>query len=388
MELDEIETNEAPDYQRANGAPLVLIDGKRERFSRTSSYAKPLDDESALTNWRIDTACFGVAHDKALQARYVSTKRDDRQSIKDLREAAIQAGRGSEAADVGTAVHAMSVRFEDPADDFNPPEPYLSSLKAYGEQLNRLGLVSRWFEVPMVTVEYRCAGTADRIYELTQPLVTPTGEILPAGTLVIGDIKTSKTLDYSKGAFASQLSLYAQGQMYDVVNDEFLDTPTINQNWGLIAWIPSDQIGHCEMLWIDLEAGNQAAWLAHQVKEYRRFWRGSDLVGVPTPQNVEDVVAEELGAVAVEPEELVEFIQARINAMKGVDGATKKLSMWWPEGVPTPKQGLSEPDHIEQVLSVLDKVEAELQLGWPEGDPRTRLVGRGAGSNNKEKADK
>ena len=374
MELDDIETPEKPDYHRANGSPMVLINEKRERFSRTSNYAKPLDDESALTNWRIDTACFGVANDKAIQARYVSTKRDDRSAIKDLREVAIQAGRGSEAADIGTAIHAMSERFEDPDDDFDPPEPYLSALKAYVEQLAVLGLRSTHFEVPMVTVEYRCAGTADRIYELTQPLVVPTGEILPAGTLVIGDLKTSKTLDYSKGAFATQLSLYAQGQMYDVMNDAFLDTPDINQDWGLIAWIPSNQEeGFCEMVWIDLQAGNEAAWLAHQVKEYRKRWRQAQLVAAEPHLTVE-AIAEELGGeFVVDPVELAEFVSKRLSTLKkSAPDEFKRLLKLWPEGVPTKKSELTDPDHIAQIMTMLDKFEAEAGLPFPEGDPRVQ----------------
>jgi hypothetical protein len=388
MNLDDIETPEKPDYSRANGSPMVLIDGKRERFSRTSNYAKPLDDESALTNWRIDTACFGVAGDKALQARYVSTKRDDRSSIKDLREAAIQAGRGSEAADIGTAIHAMSERFEDPDDDFNPPEPYLSALNAYMEQLELLGLKSIHFEVAMVTPEYRCAGTADRIYELTQPLVVPTGEILPAGTLVIGDLKTSKTLDYSKGAFATQLSLYAQGQMYDVMEDEFLDTPNINQDWGLIAWIPSNQEkGFCEMVWIDLQAGNEAAYLAHQVKEYRKRWRQAQLV-TAEPHLTAEAVAEELDAEFVDdPAELAEFISARLKAIKGHDEEVfARVLRLWPEDTPQKKSDFKTVEQCEVVLSHIDKFEAELGLAFPEGDPRAkRPLQRGVASNTKEK---
>lgn len=374
MELDDIETPEKPDYQRANGAPMVLIDGKRYRFSRTSNYAKPLDDESALTNWRIDTACIGVAHDKALQARYVSTKRDDRSSLKDLREAAIQAGRGSEAADVGTAIHAMSERFEDPDDDFNPPEPYLSALEAYVEQLNVLGLKSVHFEVPMVTVEYKCAGTADRIYELTQPLVVPTGEILPVGTLVIGDLKTSKTLDYSKGAFATQLSLYAQGQMYDVMNDEFLDTPDLNQDWGLIAWIPSNQEqGFCEMVWIDLQAGNEAAYLAHLVKEYRKRWRQAQLVAAEAYRSAEAVAADLDAEFVVDPAELAEFVSKRLSMLKQLAPEEfKRLLKLWPEVVPMRKSELTDPDHIEQIMTMLDKFEAQAGLTFPEDDPRVK----------------
>ena len=369
VDVEDFATPEKPDFARSNGAPMVMIDGKRERYSRPSGFAKPLDDESALTNWRIDRAAIGVAHSKDLQARYVAIKLDDRKGLQQLREDAINAGRGGEAASIGTAIHSMSERFEDPDDDFAPPEPYLSALRAYTLEMARLGLESVMMECAFVTTEYRTAGTADRVYRLTRPLVTPTGEILPAGTLVIGDIKTSKSLEYSMGGFAAQLSLYAQGQLYDVVNDELLDTPDINQDWGIIAWIPSNQEqGHCEMIWIDLKKGNEAAWLAQMVKEYRKTWRRSEPIRVPDPLDpVALALEEELGASGVD---LIEFVAFRMAAVRENEEAFMLLRKNWPAGVPTKKSDLVDADHLKAVLELLDNVEAEMGMTFPSGDPR------------------
>ena len=370
VDITEFETPEKPDFARANGAPMVMVDGKRERYSRPSGFAKPLDDESALTNWRIDTACFGVASDRSLQAAYVAAKRDDRTTVKELREKAINAGRGDEAAALGTAIHAMSERWEDEDDSFDPPEPYKSALQAYSLEMARLGLYSELMECAFVNTEYRAAGTADRVYVLQRPLVAPDGSTLPAGTSIIGDIKTSKTLEYSMGGFAAQLALYAQGQLYDVMNDEFLPTPEINQDWAIIMWIPSNQeSGHCEAIWVDLNAGNEAAWLAQMVKEYRKKWRRDEPIRVPDPiENVVAALEEELGA---EPVELVEWISFRIKAVSKHSPEAKALLMkHWPEGVPTKKNELVDPDHHQLVLTLLDNVEAEMGMTFPAGDPR------------------
>lgn len=379
IDIDQFETPETEDYQRANGAPMVLIDGQRKRLSRTSNYGKGLDDESALTNWRIDTAAFGVAHDKTLVARYIACKRDDRSTVKELREASIQAGRGGEAAAIGTAIHAMSERWEQ-EEDFDPPEPYRSALTAYSGEMDRLGLVSALFEFKTVCVEYGTAGTSDRLYVLTKPLVTPNGEILPIHTMIIGDIKTSKSLEYSKGAFACQLALYAQGQQYDVKTDEFIDTPDINQDWGVIAWIPSNQEqGHCEFIWVDLEAGNQVAFLASEVKAYRKKWRQYEMVTVPDPANrgqdildaadaVRNMVEKEFGAEEID---IIPFIKARVSAIRDNPDAFSALLFAWPPDVPTPKKGLSSPDDIEKVLDALDLIEAKFGLPFPVDDPRS-----------------
>jgi hypothetical protein len=281
LDLDELGPTTRDDYRRANGAPMVVIDGKNDRFSRPSSFAKPLDDESALVNWKIDRACTGVAYDKALQAAYVAVASDDREQLGTLREKAIAAGRGAERADIGTALHAMSVRWERKEEGFAPPEPYFSSLCAYSNGLQRLGLESIRYEFHTVNREYRCAGTADRLYEATMPLVTPEGDVLPVGTLLVGDLKTGGKLEFSKPGYAVQLALYAFGEFYDVVNDEFLATPPINQRWAIIVHMPAEESGTCEFLWCDLEVGRWGCYLVQQVKLWRKNWRSGEFAIPP-----------------------------------------------------------------------------------------------------------
>ena len=121
IDLEEIEgTPEKPDFRRANGAPMIIDrDGKNQRYSRPSGWGKTLDDENALVSWKINTASRGVAMDKALQAEWIAVSDDDKPQKKKLQEKAIQAGRGNQASDTGTALHAMSERWEDPDDDFD-----------------------------------------------------------------------------------------------------------------------------------------------------------------------------------------------------------------------------------------------------------------------------
>lgn len=361
MDLSEIEsTPEKPDFRRANGAPMVVIDGKNERFSRASSYVKPLDDESALTNWRINKAIAGVAGDKALQARAVAAADDDRSEWAKLRDDTIAAGRGAQAADIGTAIHAMSERWEDPDDDFDPPSPYREHLEAYSAEMKRLSLESVLFEFQTVNVEYRAAGTADRLYKLTKPLATPDGKTLPAGTLVIGDLKTSKSLEYSMAGFAGQLAIYAQGQRYNPVLDEFIETPDINQDWGIIAWVPSDrEEGYCEMVWVDLQAGNQAAWLAFEVKEHRKTWRKAEIAKVePAPDSTLAMLREVLPHTEINRRQ---WCLERIEQIKTNEKATKYMLRKWPKDLPTPKTGWADED-LQQVDDLLGEIEREHQL--------------------------
>ena len=184
-------------------------DGKSQRYSRPSGYAKPLDDEHALTNWRIFKAMDGVARSKALQAQVIAVKEEDRTEKGRLRELALDRGEANERADLGTGLHAMTVRAEDDEDVEFDPGPHKEDLDAYTSCLSDYGLVSEMTEVAFVNDEYRAAGTADRVYRLLLDLTAPTGENIPAGTLILGDLKTGAKLDFSVPASDSDADLEA-----------------------------------------------------------------------------------------------------------------------------------------------------------------------------------
>src|SRR5262245_59938211 len=111
------------DFRRSNGAPLVRsLDGTRwERYSRPSGFGKDLDDESALVNWRIDRAIEGVATTPSLAAA-IAGNIGRSEGRAERRDKAISIGRGEEAADLGTALHAIAARVEsDPGFRVSPP---------------------------------------------------------------------------------------------------------------------------------------------------------------------------------------------------------------------------------------------------------------------------
>jgi hypothetical protein len=373
VNIEDFQTPESPDFRRANGAPMIVDkNGKNVRLSRPSSWGKILDDENALVNWKIDRAAQGVANDRALQARYIAIKEDDRETFKKLRELAINAGKGEQSADIGTALHAMSCRWEDPDDDFDPPEEYAKSLRVYSRVLAEHGLVSEMMEYHVVNLEMGCAGTADRLYRTTRPIITPDGEYIPEGTLFVGDLKTGKKLDFSLPGYTVQMALYADGELYDVVNDEFLPTPPINRDWGILVHLPADQ-ETCTLVWVDLGVGKLGADLVAAVKEWRRNWKNVAAYGAyeftPPPPNGAGALEIEFGATFVTDEEMVAYIRSRMEAIARHDEAKAALIKHWPTNVPSPKAGLNAAQ-IVQVDKLLDDVEAEFSLGWPAGDPR------------------
>jgi hypothetical protein len=274
---EEIEASHSakPDFNRGSGGePLIQMpDGKSKRYARQSSHGDTLEDKSGLSNWLISKAIEGAAMDQSILARALASSpyEDHKSDWTKLRQDAIQAARGSYKADIGTAVHAMSERWEQDS-TYNPGPKFSPALEAYSKVQKDLGLRSQLIECQFVNDEFNTAGTCDRLYELTKPLITPTDEVLPPGTLVVGDLKTGSSLEYSAPGYAVQIAGYAGGVLYDVVNNIRIPTPTINQDWAIIMHLNVEE-AHCEFIWIDLEVGRFGARLAEEVREWRRAWR-------------------------------------------------------------------------------------------------------------------
>ena len=251
-------------------------DGKQKRYARQSSHGETLEDKSGLSNWLVAKAVEGAAKDQSILARAIASSpyEDHKSDWTRLRQDAIQAGRGSYKADIGTAVHAMSERWEEDT-EYDPGPKFSPALEAYSKVQKDLGLRSKLIECQFVNDESNTAGTCDRLYELTKPLITPTDEVLPPGTLVVGDLKTGSSLEFSAPGYAVQIAGYAGGVLYDVVNNVRVPTPTINQDWAIIMHLDVEG-AHCEFLWVDLEVGRFGARLAEEVREWRRAWRRKD----------------------------------------------------------------------------------------------------------------
>jgi len=371
-----------PDFNRgAGGEPLVARpdgSGKFDRVARTSSLGDTLDEKSGLHNWLTSKAMEGLGRKPELVAKVISVSpyEDHKSEWTTLREEAINAGRGSWKADMGTAVHAMSERWEKEP-DWDPGDPFRTALEAYSKVQSALGLKSQMFEVQIVNDVLKVAGTADRVYELTLPLLTPSGDILPPGTLVIGDLKTGSSLEYSIAGYSIQLAGYAGGVLYDVEANRRMPTPSINQRWGIIMHLAVDE-GTCEFLWVDLEVGRYGAKLANDVREWRRNWRrkegykaGVQFVSVADADDY--IVSEDPDE---EPDEgnlgdldaWREYARKRLDAIRSHAEAKEWMLVRWQPTMLPPKK-LETLEQARALSAFLDRVEAEFGLPFVEGQP-------------------
>lgn len=371
----------AKDFRRANGAPMVkrLDDPtKWERYSRPSGWGKDLDEESALVNWKIDRAIEGVALDPALRAT-IAANIDVKEGASERRERAINRGRGDEAADIGTALHAMAARVE-LGDGFVVPPEYAADIAAYLSCLDAAGLVSEFIEFKVCVDAWRAAGTPDRMYRATRDLFLPSGECIPAGSLIMGDLKTGRKKDYSIPGYVIQMAIYVDGCFYDVHTDERSPfPPDLRADWGLIVRMPAGT-GECELLWADLEVGREGATIVQQVRRWRRREDFIAPFKMPEP-DTEAVLSEVLLAVEepepIYPDEWIEmmvpFAQDRINRIGQASNECRDLLLRrWPANVAPLRAATPTGAQLTQVLDLLDAVEAAFSLPFLP-DPRSTL---------------
>jgi hypothetical protein len=386
--LEELGDPIARDFRRANGAPMVVrLDDptKWDRYSRPSGWGSDLDDEQNLVTWKIDRAMEGVASDPSIAA-IVASNIGIKEGAKERRERAIQRGRGEEAADIGTALHAMTARVE-LADGFCAPEPYASDIATYLTCLDAAGLSSEFIECHLCNDEMRAAGTADRIYRASRPLDVPGFDAVTPGQYLLGDLKTGKRLDYSLPGFAIQLALYIDAMFYDVETNVRSPLPaTLRTDIALLVHMPAGTAS-CSFHWLDMQVGREGAAIVRDV----RRWRKRDDFTVPfqfPPSDETAVLATPMEQLAFgdfvehEPEipdevayeawvtAMSEFAQSRINVIGGIPEARAHLLRKWPKATPTIRQGGITAAQLSAVLALLDAIEGAFSLPFPPDDPR------------------
>lgn len=223
INLDDFDAPVRPDFRRiGKGIPYVMdADGnKRVRYSRSSNSGKILDDESNLTDWKLRTAIAGAAvRPELMAAASVLDVDTNKKELRDIVEDCITAGKGQRRSIIGSAVHAMFDHV-DRNDNWVPPPQFNDLVDAYVATLETWGLVPVAIEVQCVNDEFKLAGTLDRLYRTTKTLVAPDGTVIPIGSIIVGDTKTGKELEYASGSYTTQLAAYVDSVPYNVDTDE------------------------------------------------------------------------------------------------------------------------------------------------------------------------
>lgn len=249
------------------GRPLVQPPGggKPKPYTRCTSYVKVLDDQTALTEWKLRMAALGFSQRPDLSLAFSSIAPDLRhpdpgpehkRKANALCEAALEAGGASAAATTGTALHLLAQHVDEGVDVGEVPPEARRDLDAY--QRVTAPLKALHIEEFMVNDDLRVGGTPDRIVEYQ-------------GRRYIADLKTGKVA-WSGLSIAMQLAVYAHSRLYDTETHERVDVPGLDLDRAIVIHLPAGS-GQARLLWADIDAGWDAVQVATEVRQWRN--RGS-----------------------------------------------------------------------------------------------------------------
>ena len=249
-------------------------------YTRVTTVAKTLDAGGGLAAWKAAMALQGAfarkglwARWEALSARYNGdpwyTSADSKKETKELVEECASAGGADDRRHVGSALHTVTALLDVGRSPTGLSEETVNDIEAYRLGLieSKVTIVPDMVEVTVVLDEWQVAGTFDR-------LVCAPGFPLP----LIADLKTGGSLEYSWQTIAVQMAaysrannIYVQGPANDGSADVRLAMPKVQQDYGLIMWLPAGQ-ARLELWLVDLRLG----WEAFGQSMWTRGWRGAN----------------------------------------------------------------------------------------------------------------
>lgn len=237
--------------------------GKPVGYTRATTIAKALEDQSSLINWRSRMTAIGLAQRPDLLA-LVGTATDDKRALDDLCDRAAEHGGATARRDLGTALHAMWEQWvRDP--NYRPPAEYVADIDAIWTALHEAGLkiVANMVERQVVLDDLKIAGTFDLLL------------VDAYGRQFIGDLKTGANLDYGAAGFALQLALYAhadalyvQGAAKNGSEDQREPMPGVDQDRAVIVHCQPGS-GTATVHTLDIAAGWDKVQTALEVRAWR-----------------------------------------------------------------------------------------------------------------------
>lgn len=236
------------------GRPLVIPPGggKPVPYTRCTTFIDCLGDRFRLERWKMRMTALGLYLRPDLMLQ-VAAQRDNKTELDKITDQAMEAAKASAAANVGTALHALTERVDTGQEIGVIPDQYLADLKAYEEKTRNLQVLG--IELFTVNDDLQVGGTLDRLVRYH-------------GETYIGDLKTGN-IEWSAGEIAMQLAIYSRSKIYDPKTGQRTPLPDVNQQRAIVVHLPAGE-GRCEMHWVDIAAGWEAVQLAAQVRQWRK----------------------------------------------------------------------------------------------------------------------
>ncbi len=265
------------------------VTGETRSFDRATSLSKVLDDPYLLLRWEkrnLLVGLFGTAHlqanlDQAVGEFLRSSDNGSREAVRALREPlneiAAEAERragGEYYSEFGTAVHAWT--------DYldlglcvlaDVPEIFRDHCREYLETCAVRGFMMdpQYNERVVYNSRLKMAGTIDRF------ILNPRDSFYRH---TLGDVKTSRTLEYSWLGFGVQLGFYSDCDLMLAVDGSYwMPMPDFNTDAGALINVPSDNADGTHIVPIELSVGRDLLSAAVMIRDMRRSAKTSIPVG-------------------------------------------------------------------------------------------------------------
>lgn len=250
--------------------------GKRIAWTRASTVAKAISDQTQLTQWKLRKVLQGSP---TLNLSNINW--DDNQQVNKLVTASMDAADANEGARLGTRFHNLTEHLDRDEEIPFSDDPATAALErkmldGYEEAKARVGVgaVPAFIERTVVVPGIDCgganvggiAGTFDRVMQSKR-----------TGKFYIWDFKTTGKLsnaEYSMVEWELQLAAYSQAKVFwSWEDDKFYDLPPLDQVRALVFHIERGT-GNWALYPVDLASGRASLELACQVRAWRSGNRG------------------------------------------------------------------------------------------------------------------
>jgi len=237
---------------------------KRRTWTRVTTLKETLEDRSLLEAWKRRQVLLGVKRETRLLGEIgpqldPSTK-FGRNKLNSLVDRAIDLAGSHEGRDKGSDLHALiEIDHADPINIDTLDDGSRAWFREYRRVLHEgeIKILPEYVERTVVIPEIGCAGTLDMI-------------VSHRGLLRIGDLKSQKTLIFGQMGLCIQLACYSRASyMLDETSWTWKDMPQVEQDAGVIIWVPAIEPEQAAPKRVDLEFGWAMALQSFQTRKDR-----------------------------------------------------------------------------------------------------------------------
>lgn len=252
---------------RWNRPLIVPVDGgKPIAYTRCTTYVDCLEDKFNLQQWQLRQVAIGLAERPDLLLS-VSAHRDDKRTLNQITDKAMEAARSSAASTTGTAVHALCERIDRGQPLGVVPAEALADVRAY--ERATACLENLYIEQFTVLDALNIGGTPDRVVKFQ-------------GDYYIADIKTGRDIEWGALKIAMQLAVYAMSTPYLPSGERQPYPFELNPLAAIVIHLPVGQ-ATCTLHFVDIELGWSAVHTAGRVRELRGHKKWYTAIQPPPP---------------------------------------------------------------------------------------------------------